>query len=109
GHPAAFHALDGHAFHNGRLRPPAPAVCGVLMAVWTAGPPRQSTREALLRTLLRLLDTEDDGSSHEAGLYGQCAAHIRAGLPSLSRASGAPGSVSAAYVEGILRLLALTA
>ncbi|MFZ3468094.1 hypothetical protein ACODT3_36835 [Streptomyces sp. 4.24] len=108
GHPAAFHALEGHAFHAGRLRAPAPAVCGVLMAVCSAGPPRQSTREALLWTLLRLLGAEDDGSSHEAGLYGQCAAHIRAGLPSLRASAGAPGSVSAAYVEGILRLLDLS-
>lgn len=109
GHPAAFHALEGHAFHLGRLRPPAPAVCGVLMAVWSAGPPRQSTREALLWALLQLLGTEDDGSSHEAGLYGQCAAHIRAALPSL-RATEAhrPDSVSAAYANGILHLLALT-
>lgn len=109
GHPAAFHALEGHAFHLGLLRAPAPAVCGVLMAVWTAGPPRQSTREALLWALLRLLGAEDDGSSHEAGLYGQCAAHIRAGLPGLREAATRrPGSVSAAYADGILRLLDLT-
>ncbi|WP_405496881.1 hypothetical protein [Streptomyces sp. NBC_00096] len=109
GHPAAFHALEGHAFHLGRLRAPAPAVCGVLMAVWSAGPPRQATREALLWALLRLLGAEDDGSSHEAGLYGQCAAHIRAALPSLrDAATRRPGSVSAAYADGILRLLDLT-
>ncbi|MBT2472399.1 hypothetical protein J7E97_32265 [Streptomyces sp. ISL-66] len=108
GHPAAFHALEGHAFHTGRLRPPAPAVCGVLMAVWCAGPPRQSTREALLWALLRLLGAEDDGTSHEAGLYGQCAAHIRAALPSLRGAQAhRPDSVSAAYANGILHLLAL--
>lgn len=107
GHPSAFRALEGHAFLATGLRAPAPAVCGVLMAVWSAGPPRQSTREALLWTLLRLLGTEDDGTSHEAGLYGQCAAHIRAGLAGLQRGCDAPGSVSAAYVDGILALLAL--
>ncbi|WP_407841002.1 hypothetical protein ACE1OC_38875 [Streptomyces sp. DSM 116496] len=108
GHPAAFRALEGHAFHNGVLRPPAPAVCGVLMAVWSAGPPRQSTREGLLWALLRLLGTEDDGSSHEAGLYGQCAAHIRACAPGLREtATRRPGSESAAYAEGILSLLDL--
>ncbi|MDD9375349.1 hypothetical protein M8Z33_01425 [Streptomyces sp. ZAF1911] len=108
GHPAAFRALEGHAFHNGVLRPPAPAVCGVLMAVWSAGPPRQSTREGLLWALLRLLGAEDDGSSHEAGLYGQCAAHIRACAPGLREtATRRPGSESAAYAEGILSLLDL--
>ncbi|MCM1969657.1 hypothetical protein [Streptomyces sp. G1] len=108
GHPAAFRALEGHAFHNGVLRPPAPAVCGVLMAVWSAGPPRQSTREGLLWALLRFLGAEDDGSSHEAGLYGQCAAHIRACAPGLrDTATRRPGSESAAYAEGILNLLDL--
>lgn len=108
GHPAAFRALEGHAFHDGVLRPPAPAVCGVLMAVWSAGPPRQSTREGLLWALLRLLGAEDDGSSHEAGLYGQCAAHIRACAPGLREtATRRPGSESAAYAEGILSLLDL--
>ncbi|WP_330294569.1 hypothetical protein [Streptomyces sp. NBC_00503] len=109
GHPAAFHALEGHAFHAGGLRAPAPAVCGVLMAVWSAGPPRQSTREALLWALLRLLGCEDDGTSHEAGLYGQCAAHIRTALPTLRAAAAhRPDSVSAAYATGILRLLDLS-
>ncbi|MFJ7265528.1 hypothetical protein ACIQV3_02470 [Streptomyces sp. NPDC099050] len=108
GHPAAFRALEGHAFHTGVLRPPAPAVCGVLMAVWAAGPPRRLTREALLWALLRLLGAEDDGSSYEAGLYGQCAAHIRAGAPGLREtAARCPGSESAAYAEGILSLLDL--
>ncbi|MCX5128518.1 hypothetical protein [Streptomyces sp. NBC_00347] len=108
GHPAAFRALEGHAFQGGVLRPPAPAVCGVLMAVWSAGPPRQSTREGLLWALLRFLGAEDDGSSHEAGLYGQCAAHIRACTPGLREtATRRPGSESAAYAEGILNLLDL--
>ncbi|MEU9375459.1 hypothetical protein AB0D94_17000 [Streptomyces sp. NPDC048255] len=108
GHPAAFRALQGHAFAGTRLAPPAPAVAGVLMAVWTAGPPRQSTREALLWTLLALLGTEDDGTSHEAGLYGQCSAFIRRGLPELHReAAAAPGSVTAAYAEGIVDILGL--
>lgn len=108
GHPAAVHALEGHVFRATRLLAPAPAVCGVLMAVWSAGPPRQATREGLLWALLRLLGTEDDGGSHEAGLYGQCAAHIRTGLPGLrDTAARRPGSVSAAYAEGILRLLDL--
>lgn len=108
GHPAAFRALEGHAFRDGALHPPAPAVCGVLMAVWFAGPPRQSTREGLLWAMLRLLGAEDDGSSHEAGLYGQCAAHIRSGLPGLRDAAARrPGSESAAYADGILSLLDL--
>ncbi|MFJ3175174.1 hypothetical protein ACIPJK_30865 [Streptomyces roseus] len=108
GHPAAFRALEGHAFLSGRLHPPAPAVCGVLLAVWSAGPPRLATREALLWTLLALLGTEDDGSSHEAGLYGQCAAFVRAGLPSLRHAAAtAPGTPTAAYVEGVEGLLGL--
>lgn len=106
GHPAAFHALEGHAFQSGVLRPPAPAVCGVLMAVWSAGPPRLATREALLWTLVSLLGSEDDGSSYEAGLYGQCAAFVRAGLPLLRRERAAsPGSATAAYVDGIVGLL----
>ncbi|MFB7055060.1 hypothetical protein [Streptomyces vinaceus] len=110
GHPAAFRALEGHAFLSGRLHPPAPAVCGVLMAVWSAGPPRLATREALLWTLLSLLGAEDDGSSHEAGLYGQCAAFVRAGLPSLRHAAAAaPGTPTAAYVDGVVELLGLAA
>lgn len=110
GHPAAFRALEGHAFTSAKLAPPAPAVCGVLMAVWTAGPPRQATREALLWTLLALLGTEDDGTSHEAGLYGQTTAFIRTGLPRLRReAADGPGSVAAAYAEGIVEILDLGA
>lgn len=106
GHPAAFHALEGHAFLSGVLSPPAPAVCGVLMAVWAAGPPRQATREALLWTLVSLLGSEDDGGSHEAGLYGRCAAFVRLGLPMLLTArDAAPGSATAAYVDGIVALL----
>ncbi|MCX5195191.1 hypothetical protein OOK31_14990 [Streptomyces sp. NBC_00249] len=110
GHPAAFHALQGHVFTGARLWPPAAAACGVLMAVWAAGPPRQATREALLWTLLSLLSAEDDGTPYEAGLYGQCAAHVRAGLPLLVTVLEAgPGSVSGAYAEGILELLVLSA
>ncbi|MFD6876291.1 MULTISPECIES: hypothetical protein [unclassified Streptomyces] len=109
GHPAAFHALEGHVFAGSRLRPPAPAACGVLMAVWAVGPPRLATREALLWALLAFLNTEDDGSSHEAGLYGQCAAFIRTGLPGLRRErAAAPGSVAAAYADGVLALLDLS-
>ncbi|MGW0391326.1 hypothetical protein ACWDYJ_10555 [Streptomyces sp. NPDC003042] len=110
GHPAAFHALQGHVFTGSRLCPPAPAACAVLMAVWSAGPPRLATREALLWTLLSLLSAEDDGSSHEAGLYGQCAAFIRTGVPLLRRERAArPGSVTAAYADGILSILDLCA
>ncbi|MEU8436688.1 hypothetical protein AB0F18_28025 [Streptomyces sp. NPDC029216] len=110
GHPAAFHALEGHVFARSRLWPPAPAACGVLMAVWSAGPPRLATREALLWTLLALLNTEDDGSPYEAGLYGQCAAFVRAGLPQLRGGlAGRPGSVSAAYAEGIVGIIGLCA
>ncbi|MEU8773647.1 hypothetical protein [Streptomyces sp. NPDC048606] len=110
GHPAAFHALQGHVFTGTRLWPPAPAACGVLMAVWSAGPPRQSTRDALLWTLLSLLSAEDDGTAYEAGLYGQCAAHVRAGLPHLRSGVGAaPGTTTAAYVEGILDIIELCA
>ncbi|MEU9719581.1 hypothetical protein [Streptomyces sp. NPDC047976] len=108
GHPAAYHALEGHVFTRSRLWPPAPAACAVLMAVWSAGPPRLATREALLWTLLALLNSEDDGTPYEAGLYGQCAAHVRAGLPLLRGGlAGRPGSVSAAYAEGIVDLIAL--
>ncbi|GGT05005.1 MULTISPECIES: hypothetical protein [Streptomyces] len=110
GHPSAFRALEGHAFLAGALRPPAPAVCGVLMAVWSAGPPRQATREALLWTLLALLGAEDDGSAYEAGLYGQCAAFVRRAADSLRReAVDRPGSVSAAYADGVLELLGMAA
>ncbi|MGI5448162.1 hypothetical protein ACQEVM_20850 [Streptomyces sp. CA-243310] len=110
GHPAAFHALAGHVFTWSRLQAPAPAACAVLMAIWAAGPPRQATREALLRTLLALLGTEDDGSSHEAGLYGQCAAFVRRSLPELRReAAGGPDSVTAAYAEGVVEILTLCA
>ncbi len=106
GHPSAYRALEGHAFQAGVLRPPAPAVCGVLMAVWSAGPPRLATREALLWTLVALLGSEDDGSPYEAGLYGQCAAFVRRGVDSLRREAAArPDSVSAAYVGGVLELL----
>ncbi|MEU5806306.1 MULTISPECIES: hypothetical protein [unclassified Streptomyces] len=110
GHPSAYRALEGHAFQAGQLRPPAPAVCGVLMAVWSAGPPRLATREALLWTLLALASTEDDGSPYEAGLYGQCAAYIRTNVGSLRlEAVTRPDTVSAAYVDGILELLGLAA
>ncbi|MEW2415471.1 hypothetical protein AB0953_17375 [Streptomyces sp. NPDC046866] len=110
GHPAAYRALNGHAFRAGVLKAPAPAVCGVLMAVWTAGPPRLATREALLWCLVALLGSDDDGSAYEAGLYGQCAAFVRRGVESLRREAAArPGSVSAAYVDGVLRLLGLAA
>ncbi|MFJ6718276.1 MULTISPECIES: hypothetical protein [unclassified Streptomyces] len=110
GHPAAFHALAGHVFTETRLQPPAPAACGVLMAVWAAGPPRETTREALLWTLLALLGTEDDGGSHEAGLYGQCAAFVRTALPSLRReAAAGPGSVTGAYAKGVVEILDLCA
>ncbi|WP_143196871.1 hypothetical protein [Streptomyces sp. CB00455] len=110
GHPAAFRALEGHAFAGKRLAPPAPAVSGVLMAVWEAGPPRRATREALLWTVLALLGTEDDGSSHEAGLYGQSTAFVRRGLPAIHReAAHAPGTVSAAYAGGIVDILGLRA
>lgn len=108
GHPAAFHALEGHAFFAQHLKPPAPAVCAVLMAVWSAGPPRRSTREALLWTLLALLCTVDDGGTHEAGLHGQCAAFIRTGVDAFRRElAAAPGSGTAAYAEGILEILGL--
>ncbi|MFD7100958.1 hypothetical protein [Streptomyces xanthophaeus] len=108
GHPAAFRALEGHAFAGKRLAPPAPAVSGVLMAVWSAGPPRRTTREALLWTVLVLLGAEDDGTSHEAGLYGQSSAFVRRALPELHReAAGTPGSVTAAYAEGIVEILGL--
>ncbi|MER6449021.1 hypothetical protein [Streptomyces venezuelae] len=108
GHPSAFHALEGHVFFAEHLKPPAPAVCGVLMAVWAAHPPRQATREALLWTLLALLCTVDDGGTHEAGLHGQCAAFIRTGVDGFRREVGtAPGSGTAAYAEGILDILGL--
>ncbi|MFD8982025.1 hypothetical protein [Streptomyces sp. NPDC059564] len=110
GHPAAFHALQGHVFTGTRLWPPAPAACAVLMAVWAAGPPRQAGREALLWTLLSLLSAEDDGDAYGAGLYGQVAAHVRTGLPLLVGVlETGPGSVSGAYAEGILELLVLSA
>ncbi|MEU3403249.1 hypothetical protein ABZ766_04735 [Streptomyces sp. NPDC006670] len=110
GHPAAFHALEGHVFTRPRLWPPAPAACAVLMAVWAAGPPRLATREALLRTLLALLTSEDDGTAYEAGLYGQCAAYVRAGLPELTgELAGRPGSPTAAYADGILDIIRLCA
>lgn len=110
GHPAAFHALEGHVFAGTRLWPPAPAACAVLMAVWSAGPPRLATREALLRTLLALLTTADDGTAHEAGLYGQCVAFVRAGLPQLSGGPACPpGSVTAAYADGIRDIIGLCA
>ncbi|MFF4326331.1 hypothetical protein ACFYZT_07430 [Streptomyces sp. NPDC001591] len=110
GHPAAFHALQGHVFTGPRLWPPAPAACAVLMAVWSAGPPRLATREVLLRTLLALLTAEDDGTPYEAGLYGQCAAFVRAGLPRLSGGrAGRPGSVTAAYADGIREIIGLCA
>ncbi|MFJ1865199.1 hypothetical protein ACIRP0_14120 [Streptomyces sp. NPDC101733] len=109
GHPAAFHALQGHVFTGTRLWPPAPAAGAVLMAVWSAGPPRLATREALLWTLLSLLSAEDDGDAYGAGLYGQVAAHVRGGLPLLvSLLEAGPGSVSGAYAEGILELLVLS-
>ncbi|QES53114.1 hypothetical protein DEJ51_01615 [Streptomyces venezuelae] len=108
GHPSAFHALEGHVFFAEHLKPPAPAVCGVLMAVWAAHPPRQATREALLWTLLALLCTVDDGGTHEAGLHGQCAAFIRTGVDGFRReVATAPGSGTAAYAEGILDILGL--
>ncbi|MER6315364.1 hypothetical protein ABT237_16530 [Streptomyces sp. NPDC001581] len=110
GHPAAFHALEGHAFFAENLKPPAPAVCGVLMAVWSAQPPRQATREALLWTLLALLCTVDDGGTHEAGLHGQCVAFIRTGTAGFRHElAAAPGSGPAAYAEGILEILGLPA
>ncbi|MDH6541363.1 hypothetical protein ACFXJO_19200 [Streptomyces lavendulae] len=110
GHPAAYHALQGHVFTGTRLWPPAPAACAVLMAVWSAGPPRLTTREALLWTLLSLLSAEDDGDDYGAGLYGQVAAHVRTGLPLLVGVlETGPGSVSGAYAEGILELLVLSA
>ncbi|MFF2198040.1 hypothetical protein [Streptomyces sp. NPDC058157] len=111
GHPAAFHALEGHVFARSRLCPPAPAACAVLMAVWVAGPPRLATREALLRTLLALLTTLDDGSADDAGLYGRCAAQVRAGLPQLTGGdlAGRPGSASAAYADGIRDIIGLCA
>ncbi|MFJ5631322.1 hypothetical protein ACIQF5_01590 [Streptomyces goshikiensis] len=109
GHPSAFRALEGHVFLAKALKPPAPAVCGVLMAVWAAGPPRQDTREALLWTLLCLLCCVDDGSSHEAGLYGQCAAFIRTGTAGLHReAAGGPASGNAEYARAILDILGMT-
>ncbi|WP_328792017.1 hypothetical protein [Streptomyces sp. NBC_00273] len=110
GHPSAFHALEGHVFFAEHLKPPAPAVCGVLMAVWAAHPPRRATREALLWTLLALLCTVDDGGTHEAGLHGQCTAFIRTGIDGFRREIAAdPGSGSAAYAEGILDILGLPA
>ncbi|WP_405442771.1 hypothetical protein OG373_35660 [Streptomyces avidinii] len=110
GHPAAFHALEGHVFFAEHLKPPAPAVCAVLMAVWSARPPRRATREALLWTLLALLCTVDDGGTHEAGLHGQCAAFIRTGVDGFRReVATAPGSGAAAYAEGILDILGLPA
>ncbi|MFJ6050772.1 hypothetical protein [Streptomyces sp. NPDC092307] len=110
GHPSAFRALEGHVFFAENLKPPAPAVCGVLMAVWAAHPPRQATREALLWTLLALLCSVDDGGTHEAGLYGQCAAFIRTGVDGFRReVATAPGSETAAYAEGILDILGLPA
>ncbi|MFF4007504.1 hypothetical protein [Streptomyces sp. NPDC001717] len=110
GHPSAFRALEGHVFFGEDLKPPAPAACGVLMAVWSAGPPRQSTREALLWTLLALLCTVDDGGTHEAGLHGQCAAFIRTGTEGFRRElATAPGSGAAAYAEGILEILGVRA
>lgn len=108
GHPAAFHALEGHVFFAQHLKPPAPAVCAVLMAVWSARPPRRATREALLWTLLALLCTVDDGGTHEAGLHGQCAAFIRTGVDGFRQELAAvPGSGTAAYAEGILEILGL--
>uniref|UniRef100_A0AAU2JKK7 Uncharacterized protein n=1 Tax=Streptomyces sp. NBC_00049 TaxID=2903617 RepID=A0AAU2JKK7_9ACTN len=110
GHPAAFHALEGHVFFAQHLKPPAPAVCAVLMAVWSAQPPRRATREALLWTLLALLCTVDDGGTHEAGLHGQCAAFVRTGVDGFRREiATAPGSGAAAYAEGILDILGLSA
>ncbi len=110
GHPSAFRALEGHVFFAQNLKPPAPAVCAVLMAVWSAQPPRRATREALLWTLLSLLCTVDDGGTHEAGLHGQCAAFVRTGVDGFRRElATAPGSGTAAYAEGILDILGLSA
>ncbi|MFD9408689.1 hypothetical protein ACFWBN_16965 [Streptomyces sp. NPDC059989] len=109
GHPAAFRALQGHVFFGENLKPPAPAACAVLMAVWSARPPRRATREELLRTLLELLCTVDDGGTHEAGLYGQCAAFIRTGTDGFRRERAvAPGSGTAEYAQAILEILGLS-
>ncbi|WP_405985930.1 hypothetical protein [Streptomyces sp. NBC_00872] len=106
GHPAAFRSLDNHIFIQSNLQPPAPAVCAVLMAMWSASPPRPAVREGLLWALSAVLGSEDDTLPEDPGLYGACAALIRPGLDLARRERAAdPDSPAAAYAEDILEVL----
>lgn len=75
----ALRALDGHAFIESNLQPPAPAVTAVAMAALSDA---QSTeyRKQLLWLLLSLAAGEEDGDSVESSIYWKCHELIRDGL-----------------------------